>query len=246
MKLDLNLIGSCSTLRALDQQLGGMLASAPPILHQGRRQTRLSYDELLVDEPSFPKAALSRRFDTIIGDLEIRPSRCNAIMSTWGLPFDERTFEADLVALASMLVGYQTGIRSDRVVAVDAVSGKESARYPPPRAVVLQMPTLAMLSAQPAIPERPVVSAVVFWLFFYRLHPLPDGNGRTSRLLLNHVLRNYGIIYEPKLLICEVLLANLPSIGSKIRFEADDVAGLIRELMMILRKDLELFGQPGD
>jgi hypothetical protein len=145
-----------------------------------------------------------------------------------------------------MLVGYQTGIRSYRVVAVDAVSGKESARYTTPRAVVLQMPTLAMLSAQPAIPERPVVSAVVFWLFFYRLHPLPDGNGRTSRLLLNHVLRNYVIIYEPKLLICEVLLANLPSIGSKIRFEADDVAGLIRELMMILRKDLELFGQPGD
>jgi hypothetical protein len=84
---------------------------------------------------------------------------------------------------------------------------------------------------------------MIFWIFFYRLHPLPDANGRTSRLMLNHVLRNYGIISEPKLLICEVLFSNLPSLGTRIRFEAADSLGLIRDLMLVLMKDLELFGR---
>lgn len=243
MRLDLGLIGSCEVLEILDTRLCEMLSSSTPVQCQERTPTGFEKLELNIGSPQSRTSALSQPVRGIAKDLLERPSRIDALAATWGRAFDEDSFEADLVEFASLLVGYRTALRSLQAVAVGSVSGIESARYPPPRTVKQQMPTLANLAYRPAVTDRPIVSAMIFWIYFYRLHPLPDGNGRTSRLMLNHVLRNYGVVSEPKLMICEVLFANLPSLGNRIRFEALDFPGLIRDLMLVLIKDLELFGR---
>ncbi|WP_143435286.1 Fic family protein [Henriciella aquimarina] len=163
----------------------------------------------------------------MLHELTQRPCAVRAVQRVWERPFDQETFLEDTLQLASALSGEPVQLRERDAGSVNPATGRLTARYPSPDEVRRQVPLLASLCARPCC-ARPVVSALLLWVFFFRLHPLPDGNGRTARALINLALRNFGIIEKPALFLSPGLFLNMQEIGAFVRSgnHIGDVAGL--------------------
>ena len=157
--------------------------------------------------PSLPEA---------LADLQERPQAHECLQKVWKRPFRGKTFAIDVEALASSLLGQTMRIRDFDVAAQDRVSKQITARYPSAKQVQAGIPILENLISKKCC-DLPFLSAFIAMIYFYRLHPLPDGNGRTSRAIINICLRNYGLITKPTFLISPILIRYLPQIEPMIR-----------------------------
>ena len=107
-------------------------------------------------------------------------------------------FRDQLAALNHALTDGEGGWRTGFVKLADDRAGNQI-YFPPVSAVPRQLERLRLLLAEPD-DAPPLFTAAIAHVLLLNCHPFTDGNGRTARVLLNHVLRSGGMgrdVYFP-------------------------------------------------
>jgi len=238
-KLNIDELCADPRIRKLDAELRNLAReSTEKIILSEAEVSQLPIENLSIHDPLFHQYSCPS-LPEALAELRSRPSAYECLQRVWDRSFKGEAFAGDVEALASKLLGEDTRIRDFDVAAQDRISQKITAIYPSALQVQAGLPVLENLINEPCC-ELPFLSAFIMMVYFYRLHPLPDGNGRTSRAMINICLRKYGLIEEPCLLISPLLTRYLPQIEPMIRKGADDPNILFILLLNVAKRSLTL------
>lgn len=154
---------------------------------------------------SFETFSATKEARESVKSLKAKPCSYNALSEVWNCPFSTSSIRGDLERYATKLTGTKLKIRNEDAGAFSSESQQIAAYYPSPKVVEALLPQFADLLNEP-ISQNTILSSTIASVYFYRLHPMPDGNGRVSRGLLNISLRNYGVIETPRIFMsCQFL-----------------------------------------
>lgn len=140
--------------------------------------------------PIVPDAGRSRAEAVVLEAFEAR-SRALPSLSPSG-------FRDRLAALNHALTDGKGGWRTGFVKLSDDRAGNQI-YFPPVSEVPQQLERLRLLLAEPA-EAPPLFTAAAAYLMLLNCHPFTDGNGRTARVVVNHLLRQAGMpgdVYLP-------------------------------------------------
>jgi len=233
--LDIDALCADLRIRELDAALQKLAReSANKTILSEAVVSQFSLEDLSIDESLFDQSVCAS-LPEAMAELRIRPAAHECLRKVWSRSFSSDALSKDIEMLASELLAKEIRIRKVEVSAQDPQSGEIMAHYPSPQQVRAGLPVLAKLVSEPCC-ELPFISAFIAMVYFYRLHPLPDGNGRTSRAMINICLRNYGVIAKPAFLISPLLIRYLPQVEQMIRRGVGDPHILFILLMKIALK----------
>ncbi len=103
-------------------------------------------------------------------------------------------FREQLVGLNLVLTNGKGGLRTGSVRLADDQQGNRIF-FPHVSAVPGQLERVRLLLADGGN-EPPLFTAAIAYVLFLNCHPFRDGNGRTARVLFNHLLRQVGMPRE--------------------------------------------------
>ncbi|MCI4645359.1 MAG: Fic family protein [Hyphomonadaceae bacterium] len=240
-RLDLEQLGRSALLSKLEERVQDLLALSPvPEPGFEIRCAALDLCELKIDDPLFSAGPSKAPPSSSLLAIESQSCLVGVARESWDLPCTGGSLLRDLEKIASIINAKPMSLRPDAACAYDVRTGLITYKYPSPHDLPKYLETVAQLTDKPVLATHPVASAVINWLFLYRLHPFTDGNGRLTRVLSNHFLRNFGLVEAPKVFVSAPLFANGRAIGPAIRASAGQDELLIARLMMIVEKALQL------
>ena len=197
MKINLEALERDPIIYGLSREIVDMLSHDDSVRSEkdqiGDTTERVAIDRF---EPHEPPPSFSKTMSA----LKKRPCSLDGLKEAWENPFSLTTFKNDTEKLASHHLGEHITIRKNQAFARNPKTKVVTAAYSSPDLVQRNLPKLASIF-QASICDNKILSSIIASIYFYRLHPFPDGNGRVSRSMINIALRNYGIISEPKILI---------------------------------------------
>lgn len=237
MKLDIDKIRSNDELIRLEAELVELTSATSGLRFADEKEICVA-DEKYLNIAEFSSRTSNQEMDRINRLLLSRSSSKECLEAVWNRAFSQNTFCDDLETLASALLGKTVTIRNVEVAAQDPKTRIITARYPEPRIMRKLLSNLAHYVEKPAIADMPFLSSVFVLLYFYRLHPLCDGNGRTSRAIINICLRNYSILSAPILQISPIFFRYMYIFQPSVRNE-DDKIFYFQSVMRIYLKSLK-------
>lgn len=100
-------------------------------------------------------------------------------------------FESGLISLHTRLYGRRRGVRTGPARTQKTKGdGIHHVVFPDPNSFPSHLAVIEQLYQQPAI-DNLFYSSMLIWYFLLRVHPFPDGNGRTARLLAALAYQNW-------------------------------------------------------
>jgi hypothetical protein len=140
----------------------------------------------------------------------------SATSNLWSLPFADATFTSDLEQLCTELLNRVMLIRTSQAVAMNLETKKVGHRYPDHTQIYSGLAVIKEFLNVHRNTRTPSIIAALVWIYFVRLHPFSDGNGRTSRSFLNFVFRDLGVIDKPSLVLGPIVYANLDRLQNAV------------------------------
>lgn len=166
------------------------MIDAAPDFHFHSLRHELSAHYLALHPASGGNAGRSRLEAGVLSDFEAARDGSDTLCP--------KQFLAQLHALNLSLTDGKGGWREGSVKLADDKAGNQI-YFPPVSAVPRQVERLRLLLAGPS-EAPPLFTAAVAYLLLLNCHPFTDGNGRTARVLFNHVLHRGGMpghVYLP-------------------------------------------------
>lgn len=154
-----------------------------PLTHELSAHYRALHPAIRQRERSHAEASVLKDFETGSAPLS---------------QFSPSGFRDQLAALNRVLTDGKGHWRTGFIKLADDQAGNQI-YFPPVSAVPLQIERVRSLLAEPGDPP-PLFTATVAYALLLNCHPFTDGNGRTARVVFNHLLRRAGMpgdVYLP-------------------------------------------------
>lgn len=235
MRISINALHSTAELIKNDQLIADRVLRIEELFCAADEQkiASLPVEQLRLNCRPFSNAADTAFFTQKIAPIRNGRPELNAIAKAWEFPFKGATFQRDLELLCSFALSGRMRIRDLPALAVNLEHGTVGHRYPDHTEISAGLRRLEQLTYTDRNKTGASITAGLAWMFFLRLHPFPNGNGRTSRAFINIVYREQIGLQRPVFSLGPVVYANLDVLVDAV-FRTQDVAASIACIQEVL------------